>query len=53
MRSIVKSTIHDVEVSNEGNHSGAGRPFTYPKGVENELVAGFISCWIYTYPYLC
>ena len=31
-------TIHDVKLSDKGNHSGAGRPLTYPKDVENELV---------------
>ena len=37
--SIVKSTIHDVKLSDKGNHSGVVRPLTYPKDVENELVA--------------
>ena len=39
VRNIVKSTIRDEKVSDKGNHSGAGRPLTYPKDVENELVA--------------
>ena len=34
MRSIVKFTIRDVNLSDKGNHSGAGRPLTYPKDVE-------------------
>ena len=36
---VLKSTIHDVKLFDTGNHSGAGRPLTYPKDVENELVA--------------
>ena len=39
MRSIIKFTIRDVKLSDKGNHSGAGRPLTYPKNVDNELVA--------------
>ena len=39
MRSIAKSTIRDVKLSDKGNHSGAGRPLTYHKDAENELVA--------------
>ena len=39
VRSIVKSTIRDVKLSDKGNHSGAGTQLTYPKNVGNELVA--------------
>ena len=39
VRSIFKSTIRHVKLSDKGNHSGAGRPLTYSKDVENELVA--------------
>ena len=39
VRSIVKSTIRDVKLSDKSNHSGAGRPLTYPNNVENELIA--------------
>ena len=39
VRKIVKSTLHnDVKPSDKGNRSGAGRPLTYPKEAENELV---------------
>ena len=38
-RSIVKSTICDVKLSDKGNHSGAGRPLMYPKDEENKFVA--------------
>ena len=40
VRKIVKSTLgNDVKPSDKGNRSGAGRPLTYPKEAENELVA--------------
>ena len=40
VRKIVKSTLrNDVKPSDESNRSGAGRPLTYPKEAENELVA--------------
>ena len=40
VRIIVKSTIRDdVKLSDKGNSPGAGRPLTYPKEVESELVA--------------
>ena len=39
VRKIVKSTLHnDVKSSDKGNRSTAGRPLTYPKEAENELV---------------
>ena len=39
MRTIIKSFICDVKLSDKDNHSGPGRPLTYPKDVENELIA--------------
>ena len=40
VRKIVKSTLrNDVKPSDKGNCFGAGRPLTYPKEAENELVA--------------
>ena len=40
VRKIFKSTLcKDVKPSDKGNRSGAGRPLTYPKDAENELVA--------------
>ena len=40
VRNIVKSTIpDDVNLSDKGNRPGAGRPLTYAKEVESELVA--------------
>ena len=40
VRKIVKCTLrNDVKPSDKGNRSGAGRPLTYPKEAENELVA--------------
>ena len=40
VRKIVKSTLcNDVKPSDKDNCSGAGRPLTYPKESENELVA--------------
>ena len=40
LRKIVKSTLrNDVKPSDKDNRSGAGRPLTYPKESENELVA--------------
>ena len=39
VRNIAKFTIRDIKLSDKGNHSGAGRPLTYPKDVEDELVA--------------
>ena len=35
----MKSTIGDVKLLDEGNHSRACRPLTYPKDVENQLDA--------------
>ena len=43
VRKIVKSTLrNDVKPSDKGNRSGAGRPLTYPKEAENELVASVL-----------
>ena len=40
VRKIVKSTLcNDVKPSDKGSRSGAGRPLTYPKEAEDELVA--------------
>ena len=40
VRKIVKSTLrNDVKPSDRGNRSEAGRPLTYPKEAENELLA--------------
>lgn len=40
VRNIVKTTKRDgTKLSDSGNRPGAGRPLTYPKEVENELVA--------------
>ena len=40
VRKIVKSILrNDIKPSDKGNRSGAGRPLTYPKEAENELVA--------------
>ena len=40
VRKIVMSTLrNDVKPSDKGNRSGTGRPLTYPKEAENELVA--------------
>ena len=39
VRKIAKSTIRDLKLSDKGNHTGAGRPLTYPKDVEDESVA--------------
>ena len=42
MRSIVKSTIRDVKLSDKDNYFGAGRPLANPKDVDNGLFAGIL-----------
>ena len=42
MRNFVKSTIRDVKLSDKDNHPDAGRALTYPKDIENELVAWIV-----------
>lgn len=39
MRNFVKSTIRDVKLSDKDNHPDTSRALTYPKEVENDLVA--------------